>query len=45
MDVRWVASSFRAVKAVWNNYAALFAHFLCASIHRQQFGQQGQGLV
>ena len=31
LDVRWVASSFRAVKAVWNNYAALFAHFSSAS--------------
>jgi len=32
LDVCWVASSFRAVKAVWNNYAALFAHFSYASI-------------
>jgi len=23
IDVRWVASSFRTVKAVWNDYAAL----------------------
>ena len=30
LDARWVAS-FRAVKAVWNNYAALFAHFSSAS--------------
>jgi len=30
LDVRWVASSFRAVNAVWNNYAALFAHFSSA---------------
>ena len=25
--VRWIASSFRAVKALWNNYPALYAHF------------------
>ena len=27
LDVRWVASSFRTIHAVWNNYAALHAHF------------------
>ena len=27
LDTRWVASSYRAVKAVWDNYAALHAHF------------------
>jgi len=31
LDVRWVASSFRTVKAVWQNYSALHAHFLSAS--------------
>ena len=25
--LRWVASSFRTVRAVWTNYAALFANF------------------
>ena len=25
--IRWVASSFRAVKALWNDYPALYAHF------------------
>lgn len=27
LDVRWVASSCRTVKAVWRSYEALFAHF------------------
>ena len=25
--IRWVASSFRTVKALWNDYPALYAHF------------------
>ena len=29
--IRWVASSFRTVKAVWNNYPALASHFKTAS--------------
>lgn len=29
--VRWVASSFRAVRAVWRNYPALHGHFIRAS--------------
>jgi hypothetical protein len=31
LDVRWVASSYRAVKAVWTSYPALYAHFVKAS--------------
>lgn len=31
LDVRWVASSFRTVRAVWVNYCALHAHFTSAS--------------
>jgi hypothetical protein len=35
LEVRWVASSFRAIKAVWNSYSALHNHFVmmagCAS--------------
>jgi len=27
LDTRWLASSYRAVKAVWVDFAALFAHF------------------
>lgn len=27
LDVRWVASSFRTVKAVWTSYPALYGHF------------------
>ena len=27
LDVRWVASSCRSVKAVWQSYSALFLHF------------------
>jgi len=40
LDVRWVAS-FRAVKAVWNNYAALFAHFSCASTDSSVDSKEG----
>ncbi|XP_062376891.1 E3 SUMO-protein ligase KIAA1586-like [Sardina pilchardus] len=29
--IRWVSSSFRTVKAVWNNYPALARHFKVAS--------------
>ena len=25
--VRWIASSYRAVKALWNDYPALYVHF------------------
>ncbi len=28
LDVRWVASSNRSVKAVWKSYAALYKHFV-----------------
>jgi hAT family C-terminal dimerisation region len=31
-SVRWVASSFRAVSAVWRNYPALHGHFVHASL-------------
>jgi len=31
LDVRWSASSFRTVKAVWKSYASLHAHFAAAS--------------
>jgi hypothetical protein len=31
LDTRWVASSFRTLKAVWQSYSALSAHFLAAS--------------
>jgi len=31
LDVRWVASSSRTVKAVWLNYCALHAHFVSTS--------------
>ena len=27
LDVRWVASSFRTVSAVWQSYQALYGHF------------------
>ena len=30
LDVRWVASSFRTVAAVWNNFEALCSHFSTA---------------
>ena len=31
LDVRWAASSFRSVHAVWKSYAALHKHFTRAS--------------
>jgi len=31
LDVRWVASSYRAVKAVWVSYSSLYGHFTSAS--------------
>ena len=44
LDVRWVASSFRTLFAVWKSYAALNAHFmqrasntLCGSRERSKF--------
>jgi len=30
--VRWVASSYRAVRAMWRNYPALYKHFVTASL-------------
>jgi len=30
-DVRWVASSNRAVKAVWASYSSLYGHYNSAS--------------
>jgi len=30
--IRWVASSYRTVRAVWNNFAVLHKHFLEASL-------------
>ena len=34
LDVRWVASSFRAVSAVWKCYAALHQHFKESAVDR-----------
>ena len=34
--VRWVASSFRAVQAVWVSYAALHVHFVTASMDQSR---------
>lgn len=31
LDTRWVASSVRTVRAVWQSFAALHKHFVCAS--------------
>ena len=28
LNIRWVASSFRSVRAVWNNYTAMYKHFM-----------------
>ena len=44
LEVRWVASSFRAVKAVWKSYSALHNHFItmagdasCSSMEKAQW--------
>lgn len=29
--IQWVASSYRTLKAIWNNYEALYKHFSFAS--------------
>ena len=34
LDVRWVASSFRTVRAVWNNFIALHGHFVSSENSR-----------
>ena len=39
LDVRWVAYSFWAVGAVWNNYPALYAHFQSASLNTELNGK------
>ena len=41
MDVRWVASSFRAVKAVWNSYPVLHSHF-CKSAYEPDIGSKAR---
>lgn len=40
LDVRWAASSFRAAKAVWDSFQALYAHFTsekCNKRHASKF--------
>ena len=41
LDVRWVASSFRAVKAVWNSYPVLHSHF-CKSACDPDIGSKAR---
>jgi len=36
----WVASSFRTVRAVWNNYVALHKHFQESSIDNKRDGKE-----
>lgn len=38
-SIRWVASSFRAVKAVWHDFAALSQHFQTASEDQSRNGK------
>jgi len=38
--IRWVASSFRTVRAVWNNYVALHKHFVESSIDNERDGKE-----
>ena len=40
LGTRWVASSFRTVKAVWVSYSALFAHFGEASNDKSLDGKE-----
>jgi len=40
LDVRWSASSFRAVKAVWSSYAAIHGHFVEASNDQELDGRE-----
>ena len=36
LDVRWVSSSFRTVRAIWQSYEALHSHFRRKSISTQR---------
>jgi len=38
--ISWVASSFRTVRAVWNNYVALHKHFQESSIDNKRHGKE-----
>ncbi|KAL4121433.1 hypothetical protein QTP88_013947 [Uroleucon formosanum] len=38
--IQWVASSFRTVYAVWNNYVALHKHFQESSIDNERDGKE-----
>ncbi|XP_025190416.1 E3 SUMO-protein ligase KIAA1586-like [Melanaphis sacchari] len=38
--IRWVASSFRTVRAVWNNYVALHKHFQESSTDNKRDGKE-----
>ncbi|KAL4123382.1 hypothetical protein QTP88_015578 [Uroleucon formosanum] len=38
--IRWVASSFKTVHAVWNNYVALHKHFQESSIDNERDGKE-----
>ena len=42
LNTRWVASSFRAVKAVWGSYEALNKHFENAAGDQTRNGKEGQ---
>lgn len=40
LDVRWVASSYRSVKAVWRSYKALHTHFCNKATNVNADGQE-----
>ena len=42
LDVRWVASSFRTVRAVWTSYPALFHHFSQAAVEGTDSKERSQ---
>ena len=39
-DIRWVFSSYRSMKAVWNDLPALFVHFDCCSRDMSRNGKE-----
>ena len=45
MDIRWVASSFRTIRAVWTSFPSLHCHFTSALEKSGSTGQKMRGLA
>ena len=45
LDTRWVSSSFRAVNAVWTDFAALYKHFSDASVDHSLDSKERAGFA